>query len=106
MKNLFACALLTAVSISSLSVFAKENDRDFDRDDGPEAHAVTLAVFGDWPYSQNLLDNAHLLVNSVNTDKEVSLVMHVGDIHSGSMPCTSAGILPAIATANPGWNQA
>jgi hypothetical protein len=30
----------------------------------------------------------------------------VGDIHSGSQPCTSAGILPPIATSNPGWNQA
>jgi hypothetical protein len=31
--------------------------------------------------------------------------VHVGDIHSGSMPCTSADVLPAIATAVPGWNQ-
>ncbi|HET8707086.1 MAG TPA: hypothetical protein VFM46_12360, partial [Pseudomonadales bacterium] len=38
-------------------------------------------------------------------DRDVNLVMHVGDIHSGSMPCTSAEILPAISTANPGWNQ-
>jgi len=52
-----------------------------------------------------LLDNAHLLINSVNSDRQVSLVMHVGDIHSGSMACTSAGILPALATAVPGWNQ-
>ena len=40
--------------------------------------------------------------------------MHVGDIHSGSMPCTSAHIGfdyvtktgSPIATSNPGWNQA
>jgi hypothetical protein len=39
--------------------------------------------------------------------------MHVGDIHSGSMPCTSAHIGfdyttrtgSPIATSNPGWNQ-
>jgi hypothetical protein len=35
----------------------------------------------------------------------VSLVLHVGDIHSGSMPCTSAGIVPPIASSVPGWNQ-
>jgi hypothetical protein len=74
---------------------------------------VTVAVFGDWPYNQLLLDSAPLLVNSINSDRHVSLVLHVGDIHSGSMPCTSAGILPPIAavppkttpTSNPGWNQ-
>jgi hypothetical protein len=46
-----------------------------------------------------------LLLDSVNSDKAVDLVLHVGDIHSGSMPCTSAGILPPISTSNPGWNQ-
>jgi len=41
----------------------------------------------------------------VDADRDVSTVIHVGDIHSGSMPCTSAGILPPIATSDPGWNQ-
>ena len=71
----------------------------------PSVQPVTLAVFGDWPYSQYLLDHASLLLDSVNGDHDVDLVLHVGDIHSGSMACTSAGILPAIATAVPGWNQ-
>jgi hypothetical protein len=52
-----------------------------------------------------LLDNAELLLDSVNADREVSLVIHVGDIHSGSMACTSAGILPPVSTSDPGWNQ-
>lgn len=75
--------------------------------------SLTLAVFGDWPYSQDLLTNAHLLTNSVNADRRVDLVMHLGDIHSGSMPCTSARIAydyqtgtgSPIPTSNPGWNQ-
>ena len=67
---------------------------------------VTLAVFGDWPYSQVLLDTAKLLVDSVNSDTQIDWVMHVGDVHSGSMPCTSAGILPPIPASSPGWNQA
>ena len=53
------------------------------------ANSLTLAVFGDWPYSQALLDVAPLLIHSINSDSRVRLVMHVGDIHSGSMPCTS-----------------
>ena len=67
--------------------------------------AFTLAVFGDWPYSLVLLDSARLLIDSVNSDAEVSLVLHVGDIHSGSMPCTGAGLNPIPVGSNPSWNQ-
>ena len=74
-------------------------------DDGSQS-AITLAVFGDWPYNGLLLQNSKLLLDSVNADPAVRAVIHVGDIHSGSQPCTSAGILPPIATSNPGWNQA
>lgn len=69
------------------------------------ATPITIAVFGDWPYNTLLLDQSSRLIDSVNADRGVSLVMHVGDIHSGGMPCTSAGILPPIATSDPGWNQ-
>ena len=71
----------------------------------PTVKPVTVAVFGDWPYSATLLDNAPRLINSVNSDQDVRFVIHVGDIHSGSMPCTGAGLNPIPATANPGWNQ-
>ncbi len=98
-KLLLATALCAASLATTGSAFA----HDFDRDNG--AGPVTLAVFGDWPYNQNLLDNAPLLIDSVNADSRVSLVLHVGDIHSGSSACTSADILPPIATSNPGWNQ-
>jgi hypothetical protein len=67
--------------------------------------AVTLAVIGDWPYNDFLLANSGLLVDSVNADPSVRYLVHVGDIHSGSQPCTSAGILPPLAKSNPGWNQ-
>jgi hypothetical protein len=91
-------ALLAGLCVS-VGVVAHDRDHDDDGD------SLTVAVFGDWPYSQALLSNAHLLTNSVNADRDVSLVIHVGDIHSGSMPCTSASILPPIATSSPGWNQ-
>ena len=78
---------------------------DNSRDDDSHG-ALTFAVIGDWPYNDLLLDDAHLLTDSVNADRHVRFLLHVGDIHSGSQPCTSAGMLPPIATSNPGWNQA
>lgn len=58
---------------------------------GGEGAPFAMAVFGDWPYSQALLDNHMRLVDSVNGYKDVVVVAHLGDIHSGSMPCTGAG---------------
>ena len=52
------------------------------------ADTLTLSVYGDWPYSALLFSAAPLLVDSINSDPKVRLVLHVGDIHSGSMPCT------------------
>lgn len=91
-----------AAFLCALTVGSAHADRRDDNGNRP----VTLAVSGDWPYSQNLLDNARLLINSVNADATIDWVVHVGDIHSGSMPCTSAGILPPLASSDPGWNQA
>jgi hypothetical protein len=91
-RLLLSTALLAAAVVVNHSAISDNNRR-------------TIAVFGDWPYNQNLLTNASLLSSSVNADPEVSLVIHVGDIHSGSFACTSAGILPPISTSNPGWHQ-
>ncbi len=104
MKFIRKSALLAAllgVCIVPLGAFAQSDGRGDDKREGK----LALAVFGDWPYSRILLDNASLLINSINADSKVSRVIHVGDIHSGSMPCTSAGILPPISASNPGWNQ-
>lgn len=98
-NGLACCVALLAAALSYA------DDRGNNRGEEESATSFTVAVFGDWPYSQNLLDNASLLINSVNADKNVDTVIHVGDIHSGSMPCTSANILPAISTSNPNWNQ-
>jgi hypothetical protein len=97
--RLFSAAFLAAVAAAGV---ARADEHRFEpRREG----RATIAVFGDWPYSRILLNSAKLLIDSINSDPDVSLVMHVGDIHSGSMPCTSADILPPIATSNPGWNQ-
>jgi len=100
MKKLLFAAMLGAGALTANAI-ASEPAWLFPNSEEP----ITIAVLGDWPYAQLLLDKASLLTGSVNADADVSLVMHVGDIHSGSMPCTSADILPAIATSNPGWNQ-
>jgi hypothetical protein len=97
-KSLLAAAIVSA--------FLVPTSAHADRDDHDDGDTLTVAVFGDWPYNDLLLSNSQLLVDSVNGDKRVRTVIHVGDIHSGSQPCTSAGILPPIPKSNPGWNQA
>ena len=72
---------------------------------GSADKSLSLAVYGDWPYSTTLLSEAPLLLNSINSDARVRIVAHVGDIHSGKMPCTGANLDPIPGTANPGWNQ-
>src|SRR6266478_4374720 len=69
------------------------------------AETRTLAVFGDWPYGPDLFAAAPLLIDSINSDPKVRLVLHVGDIHSGSQPCTGAGLSPIPAGSVPGYNQ-
>jgi hypothetical protein len=100
-KMLLSTALLAAALSFGQSAVADE----YGDNDHQGQEKLTVAVFGDWPYNQNLLTNAPLLLNSINSDRDVNLVLHVGDIHSGSMACTSAGILPPIPASNPGWNQ-
>jgi len=99
-------ALCSVLVVSTLSMglgspsYAERGDSD--EDETP----LTLAVFGDWPYSLDLVAAAPLLLTSINSDPDVRLVLHVGDIHSGSMPCTGAGLLPLPAGSNPAWNLA
>jgi hypothetical protein len=100
-KGLAAATVLSVLGLSDAAAIA---------DTAARSDQVTVAVFGDWPYADAagnrfLLENAPLLINSINADPDVSLVIHVGDIHSGSEPCTSAGILPPIAKSIPDWNQ-
>jgi hypothetical protein len=55
--------------------------------------AVTYAVYGDAPYGTKPTDTSQTIatpsfVSAVNADPAVSLVLHVGDIHSGKQFCT------------------
>jgi hypothetical protein len=100
-----ACAVVAALCIA-LAAHTASADRDRDaRDDDERGRPLTLAVFGDWPYGPDLFRDAKLLLDSINNDPKVSLVLHVGDIHSGSQPCTGVGLSPTPAKAAPGYNQ-
>jgi hypothetical protein len=99
---LFGACALTVAAVFVATTLHAQNGNPINKG---SANAMTLAAFGDWPYSQNLKNSAPLLIESVNSDPKVSLVLHVGDIHSGSMPCTGAFLTPTPATSVPTWNQ-
>jgi len=69
------------------------------------ADPLTLAVFGDWPYGPDVLAAAPRFIESINSDPKVRLVLHVGDIHSGTQPCTGAGLSPRPAGSDPTFND-
>ena len=57
--------------------------------------AVSIAVFGDAPYGTSNADTAQFLatpafIQTINADQSLSLVIHVGDIHSGKQLCSKA----------------
>jgi hypothetical protein len=54
------------------------------------ANELTVAAYGDTPYSAALIAAQPELISSMNSDPKVDLVIHVGDTHSGSMLCDPA----------------
>lgn len=52
------------------------------------ANALTVAVIGDTPYGSEQLAQFPALVDDVNADPKVDLVVHLGDIKSGSTVCS------------------
>jgi len=55
----------------------------------------TVALYGDAPYGTTPTDTSETLatpafIAAINADPKVSLVLHVGDIHSGKQFCTEA----------------
>jgi len=57
------------------------------------ASPSTLALIGDSPYGASPTDTAEFTkypsyIAAINSDKDVSMVLHTGDIHSGKQYCT------------------
>jgi hypothetical protein len=103
MKKMLLSTALTAALLASQAASADSVKEPGAKPRSP--NTITLAVTGDWPYGTPLFNSASLLINSVNADPDVSLVMHVGDIHSGSQPCTGAGLNPVPVGSAPDYNN-
>jgi len=59
------------------------------------AAPTTLAIIGDSPYGASATDTAEFTkypsyIAAINSDKDVTMVLHTGDIHSGKQYCTEA----------------
>ena len=62
---------------------------------GDAAKAWSFAAYGDSPYGTSNADTSQYdatpaFISSINADPDVSLVTHVGDIHSGKQYCTES----------------
>jgi hypothetical protein len=56
---------------------------------------MNMAVYGDAPYGTTPTDTSETLatpafIQAINSQSDISLVLHVGDIHSGKQFCTTA----------------
>lgn len=82
---LVSTTLLAAAGFSTAGDSHRFDDRD----------VLSVAVFGDAPYGTSDADTAQFnatpdFIKTINADKDVSLVFHVGDIHSGKQTCSYA----------------
>ncbi|MBA2296464.1 MAG: hypothetical protein H0W14_00310, partial [Actinobacteria bacterium] len=87
MNRLIAAAATLTAALAAATSAAAGNATP---SNAGSARTLTLAVFGDLPYSQAQIDNFSNLAHSVNADPKVRLAFHLGDIKSGSTLCTDA----------------
>ena len=90
-KNALAAAIASSAILISATSVADDNNWNDSASDGK----LTIAVYGDSPYGTSPTDTSQTLatpafIDSINADPNVSLVLHVGDIHSGKQYCTQA----------------
>jgi calcineurin-like phosphoesterase family protein len=86
-----ACLALATTCIVASPLHAQNGPPFAPRSD----NVLTLAVYGDSPYGtspgdRTQTDETAAFIASINADPKVDLVLHVGDIHSGSQFCTAA----------------
>jgi hypothetical protein len=89
--------VLAAVALCAVAVVVGTASAATRGDGGAKGHApFTLAVYGDEPYGieppagpldTTAFQRTPAFIAAVNADPTVDLVMHVGDIHSGSEHC-------------------
>jgi hypothetical protein len=83
---IFGCSILlhSLTSVAGADAF-----------DTKSSGVLYIAVYGDSPYGTSPTDTSELnampaFINSINTDPDISLALHVGDIHSGKQYCTQS----------------
>jgi hypothetical protein len=86
-----ACTALGAALLVGSPVRAQQGTPFVPRSN----NVLTIAVYGDSPYGTSPTDRTETdqtpaFIASINADPKVDLVLHVGDIHSGSQFCTEA----------------
>jgi hypothetical protein len=97
MKVLIAAAAAVIALVGAVAATAGNGNPN----NAKSSNVATFAVYGDAPYYTtpgdtdpndytNLVEfkATPAFINTVNHDSKVSLVVHVGDIHSGSQRCT------------------
>ncbi len=90
-RAIVATTVAAAISLAVTVAVGGANTSRATADD----HSTTLAVYGDSPYGTSNADTAQLaatpaFVDTINADRDVSSVLHIGDIHSGKQKCTQA----------------
>ena len=83
-KIALASLVASTAVLSALSPVAAGSGKAADRSGNP----VTLAIIGDVPYGTAQEAVFGDLIGAVNDDPKVRVVMHVGDIKSGSTTCS------------------
>jgi hypothetical protein len=90
MQLLILPMILAAGMLATATTAQADSSRDKDKD---ARGVLSIAVFGDSPYGTSNADTAQFMatpafIKTINADPDVSLVLHVGDIHSGQQICT------------------
>ena len=91
MKKLMLPVLFAASLFATTTPLLADSQKDKEASGG----VLNIAVFGDSPYGVNNADTAQFIatpafIQSINADPDVSLVLNVGDLHSGKQVCTRA----------------
>lgn len=81
--------MTAAACILSLTSTAQARDRTTWRDYSPQATSGSFVVIGDLPYGQAAIDALPGAIAAINADRDVSTVVHLGDIKNGSTPCSN-----------------
>ncbi|MFP5364501.1 MAG: metallophosphoesterase [Thermoleophilia bacterium] len=82
-RSLTPAALAVVLALPAAAIAAGGNPVN-----GGSSNPLTLAVIGDTPYGPEQIERFPGLVADVNDDPRVRLVLHLGDVKSGSSRCS------------------